>query len=356
MHNMIMKRIICTVFFLISLFILNSCDTQKKTTRLRFVAPQAGTMISQGSPLLLQLEIPKFDSTIDSIVYTINGEVVYSSADKDSIILDTSTLTYGNKAIAAHIYLADATHTTHSNVLVLPPTPQLYSYKIINEFPHDPEAFTQGLEYHNGVLYESTGQYDGRSSLRRVNLNTGEILKKIHLDNQYFGEGMTIVDNRIIQLTWQENLAFIYDLNTFDKKGEYQYGRFKEGWGLCFDGERFILSDGTNQLYFLNKETFLEEHSVLVYNNQGAVNMLNELEYIDGKVYANVYQKDIIVIINPQTGAVEGEINLIGIYPEKNERQYDNELNGIAYDRNGNRLFVTGKNWTKLFEIEKVAR
>lgn len=351
------KSIFPFLLLSIGFLIFNSCDTQKKAVRLRFVSPQAGAMISHGSPLLLKLEIPEYDSAIDSIVYTIDGAVVTSATNKDSILLDTDNLLpFGNKAVAAHIYQGGTSHTTHSNVLILPPSPQNFGYKVINEYPHDPEGFTQGLEYHNGVLYESTGQYDGRSSLRQVALNTGSIQKKIQLDNQYFGEGMTIVDNKIIQLTWMEKVAFVYDLHSFNKIGEFNYGRFKEGWGLCFDGTQLILSDGSNQLYFLNKDTFQEEHSIQVYNHQGAVQMLNELEYINGKVYANVYQKDIIVIIDPKTGAVEGEINLIGIYPEKNERQYDNELNGIAYDRSANRLFITGKNWSKLFEIETVAR
>lgn len=345
------------LFSILILFLLvYACDTKKRSTKTQFISPEAGSVIRSGNPLLLKLQVPDSQMPVDSIVYSIEGATVSAMHTTDSVILDTDNFAFGNKTLSARVYKDGKETVAHSNIVIVPQPPQYYSYRVINEYPHDPTAFTQGLEYHDGFLYESTGQYEGKSTLRRTSLETGEVLKKIHLGKQYFGEGLTIVGDRLIQLTWMEKTGFVYNLETFEKIAEFPYGQNKEGWGICFDGERLIVSDGTSRLYFLNPETYEEEYTVEVYNHQGPQKSLNELEYINGKVYANVYQEDIIVIINPVTGAIEGEINLLGIYPGKDDIPYDNELNGIAYDRNNDRLFVTGKNWSKLFEIELVAR
>jgi glutamine cyclotransferase len=224
-----------------------------------------------------------------------------------------------------------------------------YSYRIINTYPHDETAFTQGLVIDGEVLYEGTGLY-GNSSLRRVELETGEILQLYALPPQYFGEGITIFDNKIIQLTWLENKSFVYDKNSFELLQEFSYST--EGWGITTDGSRLIMSDGTSTLYFLDPETFQKIGQVEVHNN-GAVNHLNELEYINGKVYANIWLTEKIAIINPQTGQVEGWINLSGLYNIGNQDS-NNVLNGIAYDAVGDRLFVTGKRWSQLFEIQLI--
>jgi glutamine cyclotransferase len=349
------KRLFFSFIFL-SFIGLTSCETKKQAAQIQFDVPKAGSIVRSGEGFTVKLAIPNQASDIDSIVYLIDGAVHVKETHTDSIRVQTHTLSYGNRVITAKVYKQGNETTIHSNIVYLPTPAKQYGFKVINEYPHDPEGFTQGLEYHQGVLYESTGQYEGKSSLRKVALESGKILQKINLDAQYFGEGMTIIDQRIIQLTWMEGKGFVYNKHSFEKIGEFPYGSYREGWGLCYDGNRLILSDGTNKLYFLNKDTYQEEGSIAVYNHQGPVKFLNELEYIDGKVYANVYQKDIIVVIDPNTGAIEKEINLSGIYPEKNTIPYDNELNGIAYDPANKRLFVTGKNWSKLFEIELIAR
>ncbi|SFC57013.1 Glutamine cyclotransferase [Parapedobacter composti] len=332
---------------------LASCNTQRKTTKFRFDTPQAGTMVKAGEAVPLKLVFPTDISTFDSVVYAMDGEIVARKTDSTPVTLDTEHVAFGSRTLSARLYYNGEEQVAYSNIVVVPPSPQRYGFSVVNEYPHDPEAYTQGLEYENGVLYESTGQ-TGKSSLRKVNYRTGEILQRIDLDDQYFGEGMTIVGDKILQLTWRNKIGFVYNKQTFAKIGEFAYGQSPEGWGLCYDGNRIIKSDGSNRLYFLNKDTYAEEGFIEVYNDSGPVDSLNELEYINGKVYANVYTEDIIVIINPQTGAVEGEINLIGIYPDKKE--YDNELNGIAYDRQGDRLFVTGKLWSKLYEIKPIER
>lgn len=341
------------IYLSVALFVFVACNTQKKTSKFRFDTPEAGTLVRLGEPVPLKLAFPADVPSFDSVVYHMDGDVLARKTDSSLVTLDTEKAAFGSRTLSAKLYHNGKEQLAYSNIVVVPPAPKRYGFKVVAEYPHDPEAYTQGLEYENGVMYESTGQR-GKSSLRKVNYQTGAVLKKIDLSAASFGEGLTLVGDRIIQLTWREQVGFVYNKNTFAKIGEFAYGQSAEGWGLCYDGTRLIKSDGSSRLYFLNKDTYAEEGSIEVYNDKGPMDSLNELEYIDGKIYANVYTKDIIVIIDPETGAVEGEINLIGIYPDKAD--YDNELNGIAYDRQGDRLFVTGKLWSKLYHIELVAR
>ncbi len=234
------------------------------------------------------------------------------------------------------------------------PTPQavpLYTYRVVNTYPHDRDAFTQGLVFQDGVLYEGTG-LRGRSSLRVVELETGQVLQILALPAEFFGEGVTIFGNRIVQLTWQSNVGFVYDKRTFELLQTFNYPT--EGWGITHDGQRLIMSDGTATLHFLDPETFVEIGQVQVYDNNGAVTRLNELEYIHGQVYANVWQTDRIVRIAPQTGQVTGWIDLAGLLSPQDRSQPVDVLNGIAYDAQNDRLFVTGKLWPKLFEIQLI--
>jgi len=228
----------------------------------------------------------------------------------------------------------------------------VYSYNVVNTYPHDRSAFTQGLVFEDGVLYEGTG-LNGRSTLRRVELETGEVLQIHELPAQFFGEGVTVYGNDIIQLTWQSHVGFVYDRDSFELLQEFNYST--QGWGITHDGERLIMSDGTATLYFLDPETFEEIGRVGVYDNDGSVNRLNELEYVQGEIYANVWQTNYIARIDPQTGQVVGWIELKGLLtPEDSDEPVD-VLNGIAYDAENARLFVTGKLWPKLFEIELVS-
>ena len=229
-------------------------------------------------------------------------------------------------------------------------TPVNYTYDVVNEYPHDQNAFTQGLVMEEGVLYESTGLYGG-STLRRVDLETGNVLQSYALSNEFFGEGITVFGDRIIQLTWQNQKGFVYDKNSFDLLQEFSYNT--EGWGITTDGNQLIMSDGTANLYFLDPETFEKTGQVEV-NDNGTVTNLNELEYINGEVYTNIWQTDKIAIINPHTGQVTGWIDLTGIYTQENNDP-NSVLNGIAYDAEGDRLFVTGKLWSQLFEIKLLA-
>jgi glutamine cyclotransferase len=222
---------------------------------------------------------------------------------------------------------------------------------VINEYPHDKNAFTQGLEYYNGYLYESTGQL-GESSLRKVEISTGKVVQKIDLDKEIFGEGMTIFNDKIFLLTWRNNKGLVFNLETFEKEKEFNYNQSKEGWGLTHNAEKLIKSDGTERLWYLNPESGDEENFIEAYTIDRAVDKLNELEYIDGKIYANKWQKNSIVIINAITGAVEGIADLKGLQTKAGRSGDEFVLNGIAHDTVNDRLFVTGKDWEKLFEIK----
>jgi glutamine cyclotransferase len=223
-----------------------------------------------------------------------------------------------------------------------------YGYDAVHTWPHDRDAFTQGLVFHDGKLLESTGEV-GHSSLRRVELETGKVLQKIDVPTPYFAEGITVLKGKIYQLTWQHQRGFIYDLWTFNKIGEFTYSG--EGWGLTNDGESLILSDGSNRLRFLDPVTFQLRRSIAVLDQRTAITNLNELEYVHGEIYANVWHQEQIARIDPQTGRVTGWIDLTGLLKPGEVSDEEAVLNGIAYDETTDRLFVTGKLWPKLFEI-----
>jgi glutaminyl-peptide cyclotransferase len=227
--------------------------------------------------------------------------------------------------------------------------PKIYSYQIVKVYPHDTKAYTQGLVFENGFLYEATG-LKGESTLRKVQLSTGDPIQKITLDPQIFGEGISIFNDKIIQLSWQNNVGFVYDKKTFQVLAKFNYPT--EGWGLTNDGKNLIMSDGTNKLYFLEPQLYSKIGRIEVYDNKGAVDKLNELEYINGEVYANIYQTDKIARIDPKTGKVLAYIDLNKLLPIQDYKPDTDVLNGIAYDAAGKRLFVTGKKWPKLFEIK----
>lgn len=259
------------------------------------------------------------------------------------------TATPSRSAIIAPIIVTAPTTSTSTPISALP----VYTYTIINTYPHDPAAFTQGLIFENGVLYESTGLY-GRSSIRKVDLETGTVLQLYELAPQFFGEGLTAFGDTLIQLTWQSNVGFVYDKHSFDLLREFSYPT--EGWGITHDGEQLIMSDGTDRLFFLDPETFQITGHIYVTDAGRSVSRLNELEYIHGEIYANIWQTDLIARIDPQTGAVVGWIDLSGLLAEEYRQQPVDVLNGIAYDAEHDRLFVTGKLWPKLFEIELILR
>lgn len=249
--------------------------------------------------------------------------------------------------LAAAILSAGTTASPQQKPREAPPA--LYGYTVVRSYPHDRDAFTQGLEYVDGVLYESTGR-NGSSGIRKVKLETGQVLQAQPLDARYFGEGITVWKNRIIQLTWQSEVGFVYDRQTFKQQRTFQYTG--EGWGLTHDATRLIMSDGspTGTLKFFEPETLRQTGTLTVRDGGRPVAHLNELEYVKGQIYANVWQTDRIAIIAPKTGRVTGWIDLHGLLDPREAGGVD-VLNGIAYDAAGDRLFVTGKLWPRLFEV-----
>lgn len=223
-------------------------------------------------------------------------------------------------------------------------------FEVIHTYPHDSQAFTQGLAYDGGVLYEGTGEY-GKSTLRRVDLKSGRVLQQTRLNGTFFGEGVAVCKGRLVQLTWKSGIGLVYDRQNLTQIGEFRYQT--EGWGITSDGKRLIMSDGTDTLHFLDLETFEELGQIKVKAAGVPVQGLNELEYIKGEIYANLWPTNWIAIISPQTGDVLRTVNLSGILQEKDARGAD-VLNGIAYDPEGGRIFVTGKLWPKLFQIKLV--
>ena len=231
------------------------------------------------------------------------------------------------------------------------PRPAEYGYRVVQSFPHDPAAFTQGLLFRDGRLFESTGGY-GLSAVREVELETGRVLRERRLGDGLFGEGLALVGERLIQLTWREGVGFVYDARTLQTLDDFAYEG--EGWGLAADGGRLVMSDGTATLRHLDPTTFGESHRVTVTGPDGPVAGLNELEFVDDALYANVYRTETIAIIDPADGRLQGWLRLDGILPVVFRREDTAEMNGIAYDPGTGRLFVTGKRWPRLFEIEVV--
>lgn len=250
-------------------------------------------------------------------------------------------------AFAPSVFAQTPTPAVQPAAAAQPARPPRYGYEIVATYPHDPAAFTQGLEFHDGILLESTGRHP--SSVRRVRLEDGVVLQKRELDIQFFGEGLTAVGGRILTLTWQGGHGFVWDIDDLEPAGTFSYSG--EGWGLTHDDTRVILSDGTPSLRFLDPNTLQQTGSVPVTYMGRPLDRLNELEFIEGEVWANVWQTNFIVRIDPATGVVTGVIDLTGILPDPVDNPADDVLNGIAWDAENRRLFVTGKNWPKLFEI-----
>ncbi len=234
-----------------------------------------------------------------------------------------------------------------------PRRPPEYTFKVIHVFPHDPAAYTQGLVYRDGFLYEGTG-LNARSSLRKVELTTGKVLQRVDLEPQFFGEGITILKNQIVQLTWKSETGFIYNLSDFRLLRQFPYSG--EGWGITTNGTDLFMSDGTAEIRVLDGNTLREKRRIRVHDGDTAITQLNELEFVRGEIFANVWQTDRIARISPQTGKVVGWIDLTGLLSVVYRREQDAVLNGIAYDPKGDRLFVTGKLWPSIFEIQLVPK
>ena len=348
------RKMAVLLYIALVISVLASCkDEHKSDTAVGFKFPEQGQSFSMGDAVKVQLDLPA-DEKISSVSYLLDGKVIGSKNNAEPFVIQTAGLPLGFKLITAVLDNGSQKDTVTINIVLKSSVkPASFSYKVLHTYPHDTTSYTQGLEYHNGRFLESTGEY-GESTLRWVDLQSGKAFQKIALDKKYFAEGSSLVGDKIVLLTWKENVGFIYDAKGLTLQDTFPYQNSREGWGLTFDGQRLIKSDGSNRIWFLNKDTYKEESYIDVYDNNGQVDQLNELEYIDGKIYSNIYQTDKIAVIDPKSGTIEQYIDLTGILPAKDKFENTDVLNGIAWDAAGKRLFVTGKKFDKLFHIELV--
>ncbi|MBT8262349.1 MAG: glutaminyl-peptide cyclotransferase [Bacteroidia bacterium] len=346
-------------FFIIIILVVSpvACGdnepSAKKLFALEFDGAKKGHKVTE--PFNISVKSRK-GNIIDSVAFSIDNRKIPASNGNSVQTIDVSEMNLGIRVVTAKIFSEGLSYELADKVILLASeTPKLFTYKIIESYPHDINAYTQGLEFHNDTLYESTGQYK-RSSLRKTNYITGEVLQNVSLGDGFFGEGLTILNNKIYQLTWQENTGFIYNLETMENTGTFVYGESQEGWGLCNNSQVIYKSDGTERIWSLNSETLAEEGYIEIYTNTAKIPKVNELEWVEGKIYANIYQKDAIAVVNPDNGAVEGVINLKGLKEKVKQHEKLDVLNGIAYKGEPNILYVTGKNWDSLFKIEIVEK
>jgi len=327
----------------------NKTDTQKSFFSIEIEKKE--TNLNPNDAISVSI-LNKNNRSIDSIIFSLNATKSPTLIGATSTKISLNEAQMGSQLIAATVFSEGETFEATKEIIVTATNkPEIYSYRILEKFPHDKKSFTQGLEFYNDTLYESTGQY-GSSTLRKLDYRTGEILNEVTLGNEYFAEGLTVVNDMVYQLTWREKKGFIYDAKTLNKTGDFAYNESKEGWGLCNDGETIYKSDGTEKLWKLDIQTLKEKSHIEVYTNTKRIDTINELEWVDGSIYANIWQKDAIAIVNPKTGAVEGVINLKGLKENVTNAFEADVLNGIAYKGEPNILYITGKNWDTLFKVE----
>ena len=324
--------------------LISGCGNSSKPIKHFLIQTNANkNVISNTDTLKLSLSNPS-NKKIDSVNYVINNSPV-----ADIFSLQNSSL--GEKMIKAEVFYEGKKEVALQKVIVVNgSTPKLYTYELLNTYPHDITSYTQGLEFYKGVLYESTGQY-GESKLRALDYKNDAILNNVNLSRSYFGEGLTVLNDKIYQLSWKEGRGLIYNVNTFETLGSFNYGQSKEGWGLCNDGQQLYKTDGSENIWILNAETLEEERFVQAYTNKGRLINLNELEWVEGKIYANRYQKNGVAIINPINGAIEAVLDFKDLKNKVTNHPGLDVLNGMAYNPDTKTLFVTGKRWDKLFEV-----
>ncbi len=328
------------------------------------VSPDAGTSYKSGDKVIVQAH---YSSALkpDSIVYLVDSINVGKLKDSTALTLKTDTMPLGPRVITAKVYNGGKSQDASTNIVLLPAkAPEAYTYKVIKVFPHDTGSYTEGLVYQDGFLYESGGGYgnpppdmvsDGQSSLRKVDLTTGKVVQKIMINPKVFAEGIAIVGDKIIQLTYKEKIGYVYDKASFKLLKTFSNNVGVEGWGLCYDGKKLYMDDKTNRIWFLSPSAYLPIGFIDVYDDKGPVQSINELEYIDGKLYANVWQTNNILVIDPKTGAVLEKIDLSALYPEPRTPPAE-VLNGIAYDAKTKRIFITGKKWPRLYQVEFIKK
>jgi glutaminyl-peptide cyclotransferase len=358
---MIMNRLTISFFsILFALTFFINCEQSNSHSRLPVTAIQPVPQKKSyrlGEEIQLNLQTKLKDGALEKIEVFVDGKMVATSNNlTSSFSYKTAEFGVGKHIIKVSATKKDgATGDNYKEIFVASDIkPIKYSYQIVAEYPHNASHFTQGLEFHDNVLYEGTGQ-EGSSAIYRINLGTNKVEEVYKLEDQYFGEGITILNNKIYELTYKNKVGFVYDINTFKLLNTWNF-KSNEGWGLTNDGRSLIMSDGTENIYYINPDTYQEERKIQVCNDKEAVLFINELEYIKGEIWANIWNTDTIVIIDPITGKIKGEINLAGLSGTivQSQKEPIDVLNGIAWNPTSEKLYVTGKFWPKIFEIKLI--
>jgi glutamine cyclotransferase len=326
-------------------------DTPAGEKLFSFDEAKLKSQYKNGETATLQLLNPQ-NKSVDSVAYYVNDKRVASvkNLEKASYTLKDARLGYQPlKAIVFFDGDVSGQEITSRIEVVASADAKILKYKILNTYPHDVKSFTEGFEFFRDTLMESTGQ-KGASYFRKYDYKTGKIFKQVDMDPKYFGEGITAINNKIFELTWQEKTGFIFDANTLKKEKTFTFDKPIEGWGMTNDGKYIYQSDGTEKIWRMDPATQKMVDYVNVYTSDSKLKNVNELEYINGKIYANVWQKDVIVVIDAKTGTVEGVLDMSGLKAQVKNPEAD-VLNGIAYNPKTKTIFVTGKNWNKMFEI-----
>lgn len=343
------------VLFLLFLSGCGNSGERQKSPRIRkftkVASPRNGSKIPLGEIINFNVNPSQDTVQVDSFIVKLGTRTIYNSNQKTTVPTDITKA--GTQSLSYSVFLSNGKKESHSQRITFLSDiePAQYTFRKINTYTHDPDAYTQGLYFDNGHLYESTG-HRGESSLRKVEIESGAVLQKIDIDEEFFGEGITVLGDEIFMLTWESRKGFVFNRSDFKQKREFSY--HTEGWGLTNIGDTLVMSDGTSKLYFIDPVSFIEIDRIQVYNQSKPVEGLNELEYVNGDIYANIYQTENIAIIDPKTGKLKGMIDLRGIFNKENYSRRLDVLNGIAYDPSEDRIFVTGKFWPKLYEIDLV--
>lgn len=323
------------------------------------LSPESGTSYKAGDVVNVKVGYPA-TLKLDSIVYMLDSVKLASKTDSSAITFKTDTMPLGVRVITAKVYQGGKSQDASNNiVLMAAKAPEEMTYTVVKKYPHDITAYTEGLLYQDGYLYESTGD-TGHSELRKVDLQTGKVVQRQKIDAKYFGEGSAIVGDKIVMMTYRDKIGFVFDKNTFKLLKTFNNNVGVEGWGMANDGKKLYLDDSTNRIWFLDKNDYHQTGYIDVYDDKGPISEVNELEYIDGKLYSNVYTRDTILVINPKTGAVLQRVNMANLWPNSqrpdNFDYTNNVLNGIAWDAKGKRLFVTGKRWPYVYEVKFIKK
>lgn len=355
-----MKQVKLFAFITLGIITLG-CEGGKKVEKNLFSIDTAHLKQVYYLNELIDLKIKNDkNKSIDSIIYYINDKNIGSIKGNSELSFALEKQKLGYQKLKALVYSeGNSSETTTNFTIASSIEPKLLKFKVINTYPHDIKAYTQGFEFHSDTLYEGTGNgagsgtgQRGTSSLRKTNYKTGAVTKKLELAPIYFGEGITILNNKVYQLTYKHKEGYVYDADTFKKLKTFKYfSGMEEGWGMTNDGTYLYVSDGTEKIYKVDPETFTPIDYINVYTKHAKIESVNELEWIDGKIWANIYGKDAIAIIDPKTGSVENILNLGELRKEVTQHPDIDVLNGIAYNPKTKTVFVTGKNWDKMFEI-----